>query len=617
MAENAAGASANAENESRSDDIVANANSVSTPNDAGKQKKRKKKSKKRRKKHRSSSSPSGSENLDDSSSTSSSSDVSYSSRNKSDWKINFSAFARTQTKLDTAIYSSLKVGTIVDAYFDKRQKSIKRSPWQDMHPMLGINPLHRFLYQPCTTNDPLRKESFDFGHIKYSDSGFAFLRELQTTNRNYYEANRYQYGAVAGSCLGTFEQIFKYPILCLNAFSRYCDTCKRTITTITRKTFKKLKKKCKRWLRKNQRIWEIIVDHLDVTSTSICSGIELSNGLLLLGTMHVKYSHTHAQCLAALLRELTNIQIKKKDDATGQRETIRAYMDRVQRIARDASAFPAMKVPIAEPLVKVFALEGVRRNAGDKYDTIVTNAYANDLGETFDTLTSKMETVEGLRAKQIHSEYGSTTTNLATASLQVAKNEDTAAALRTNGSDPNAPCDLPRHEGHTNGECSVKKLRALQSSGKAKPTCYDSNGKRICDFFNNSIRCPHKNCKYSHRSRGSKHDSNNRASTNKNKHRSSRSYIATSDGSNSDRSDSGRSYSRKSRSSRSHRQHRDDCHHDERQRHRDHRNRDYRNRGGRGGGRNRRRQRYDDRHAYEAVGYQSDDRYSDDEPYFP
>ena len=140
---------------------------------------------------------------------------------------------------------------------DKSQSDVyhgKSLPWQDNRTMYGINPLHRFLYQPCEANDPLLKESSPFGHLKHSDSGFAFLRELQTTNRNYYESNKYNWGDTTGYCIGTFDQIFHHPILAFNAFRRYCDTCKNSIESITRATFKGIKKKCRRWLKKNQRI---------------------------------------------------------------------------------------------------------------------------------------------------------------------------------------------------------------------------------------------------------------------------------------------------------------------------------------------------------------------------
>ena len=71
--------------------------------------------------------------------------------------------------------------------------------------------------------------------------------------------------------------------------------------------------------------------------------MELSNGIVLLSTLKTKYGHTDAQFLTAMLRILTSVTMLTKDPNTGNPETIADYMSRVERIARDASAFPVTK----------------------------------------------------------------------------------------------------------------------------------------------------------------------------------------------------------------------------------------------------------------------------------
>ena len=73
------------------------------------------------------------------------------------------------------------------------------------------------------------------------------------------------------------------------------------------------------------------------------------------------------------------------------------YFDRAQRIAREAKAFPAMKVPIPDPLLKVMLLQGLMRSDESKYKHMVLREYAKNLESTFDELRQTMQTVEGLR----------------------------------------------------------------------------------------------------------------------------------------------------------------------------------------------------------------------------
>ena len=73
------------------------------------------------------------------------------------------------------------------------------------------------------------------------------------------------------------------------------------------------------------------------------------------------------------------------------------YFDRAQRIARDTKEFPAMSVPIADPLLKVMILEGLVRSDKAKYSQMVLNEYAKNLTSDMSEMRQIMQTVEGLR----------------------------------------------------------------------------------------------------------------------------------------------------------------------------------------------------------------------------
>ena len=425
------------------------------------------------------------------------------------WKIDLTTFSKTQTKLDTAINDSRKCGELVQAYFNKKHSALTKLPWDNKRPDYGINPMHRLLYCPAVKDEDgsmLSSPTSDL-YVKLSDAGIAIMSELKDSFSPYFKNNVYNWGETKGCCIATFDQILNHPIQAFNAFRRYLATCK--VKSLKKSEVRKLIKKCKRWIKANHKIWRVIVNHLDVDSTDICGGIELSNGLVLLRTMKSKFGHTHAQCLAQLLRELTNVALRKTK--TGKVESIQKYMDRVQRIARTAGSFPAMTVPIALPLIKVFALEGLLKS-NPKYSNMVTLAYSNDLADSMERLTAQMQTVEGVRGKQIHDEFGST--NLHTATVAHGKgvrDKDDAGYKPGNG--PDDPCNIRGHSRHTNSQCSVKKLRKLRQEGRAAPPQFTSEGKRVCDFFANNIRCPFRGCRFPHTRGKSKPARANRAAT--------------------------------------------------------------------------------------------------------
>ena len=430
------------------------------------------------------------------SSSSSSDERIGSASSKGDWKIDLSTFSKTRMKLETELNSSSKVGELLDAYFTKQHTALSRLPWDDKRPEYGIFPLHRYFYQPCKPNEPgatmgIAPDLF----VKLTDGGRAIIEELSTTNSDYYEANIYSWGETKGKCIPTYSQMLRHPKQALNAFRRYLDNC--PANAISHREKKKLIKRSKRWIKANHLIWSTIVSHLDTTSSHVCSGLEMSNGIMLFSTLIVKFSHKHAQSLAALLRELTNLTLRKTDPDTGKFETVQKFMDRARNIGREAAKYPQMTVPIAMPLMKVFALEGLMRS-DSKYSTMVTTAYNDNLEDSFEHLTSKMQTVEGMRAKQIQDEFGSSTaTNLNSASVQTATGSGHAK-----GRAPNDPCHLKGHFGHTNGDCSLQKLKKLKDSGRAAKIMYDLNGRKLCEFVTNRIKCPFKRCNQSHKSRG-------------------------------------------------------------------------------------------------------------------
>ena len=458
--------------------------------------------------------PFDSSSSDGESSDSSSSDERSSSSSKSDWKIDLATFSRTRIKLLTELNSSTKCGTLLQAYFSEQHNA--KLPWTDHRPDYGIFPLHDFFYCPCAVNDPNKLPHSDL-NIKLTKAGRKFVHALKVDHKVYYESNKYKWGSQTGSCVGTYAQLLKFPTLGVNAIRRVYADLGSKFHGLKKKKYKKLIKNARKWLRANRQIWAVIVQHLNVTATHICSGLEMSNGLLLLEQLTSKFGHRHAQCLAALLKQLTNLQLRKRDPDTSRLETVQKYMDRVQMIAREASNFPAMNVPIAIPLQKVFALQGLLRS-DPKFSTLVTMAYSNDLKDSFDKLTDKFTTVEGLRTKKIQAEYGSST-NLATASVQRAqtgkkkqpanrgnndarqrqpKSNSRALAFQSIAN-PNSTCDIKGHQGHKNKDCCVKKLNALRDNGLTAKPRWDDRGKVICQYLVNEIWCPFKSCNLSHR----------------------------------------------------------------------------------------------------------------------
>ena len=450
-------------------------------------------------------------------SSSSDSDHGRGASKSSDWTINLVVFSKSKTKLDTAINDSTRCGELMRAYFSNQDTAFTHLPWKGKRPAYGAYPLQTKFYVECDANDKDAIEVLGgIKHVKRTPLGNGILAELIKDNSEHLDIS-INYGEEKGNCFATYDQMLFYPRKAFDAFREYCeshdihDEEASSIKSISIIEYKRIIKKCKRWLRANHRMWSTIIAHLDSGSMHVTGGMELSNGIVLLSTLKTKYGHTHAQCLAAMLRILTNVTMLTKDPNTGNPETIADYMSRVERIARDASAFPAMKVPIAKPLVKVFALEGLVKS-DDKYSSMVTMAYSNDLQDSFETLTTQMQTVEGLRGKYMQDEYAGT--HLVTASIQQAEGhkpsdskEKEGWKKKSSGKKPgrgrNDPCHLKGHRGHTNANCSVQKLNKIKASGNFKPL-FLPNGARVCDFVSHGVSCPFKKCNSPHRLHGAR-----------------------------------------------------------------------------------------------------------------
>ena len=127
----------------------------------------------------------------------------------------------------------------------------------------------------------------------------------------------------------------------------------------------------------------------------------MSHGPMFYSMLLQRFGHTHAQCLATLLQLITTLSLLNPDPKTGVEETIMDFFDRAMRIARETKEFPAMNVPIADPLLKVMILQGLIRSNKAKYGQMVLSEYAQNLKSSFDQLRNTMQTVEGLREQSI------------------------------------------------------------------------------------------------------------------------------------------------------------------------------------------------------------------------
>ena len=239
----------------------------------------------------------------------------------------------------------------------------------------------------------------------------------------------------------------------------------------------------------------------------LTGGLEMSNGAKLYNLLLHRYGHTHAQCLAELLRLLVQIRLMNPDPSTGKLETVRDYFDRAARISREAREFPQMKFLIAGPLLKVLILEGLNKSDKAKYNQMVIQAYANDLTDDIERLQTTMETVEGLRSQQIRDEFAPT--QLATASVnQYGGSTGEPTDPRNH---PESPCSTPGHVGHLNKQCRGKwGQKAVPYSGRGRGRGRGrGSGRRgrdnSCHYFTSGRTCPFgSECRYEHDAKAAK-----------------------------------------------------------------------------------------------------------------
>ena len=270
--------------------------------------------------------------MEEKAASSSSSETEFAERSakSSNWKINLSSFSKCKTKLITAINDYSACGELMRAYFRNGGNTFQNLPWKEKRPMHGIFPLHKFFYIECNVNEKGAMDSIaGLKHVQYTDDGLSFSTEMQKQNSEYVEKNRYEWGEEEGTCMPTYDQMIFFPRQAFDAFQDYCeahsihsdDNRTKKVNAISKTDYKKLVRSCKRWLKANHRMWSVIVSHLQSTSMHVTSGMEISNDIVLLSTLKTKFGNTHAQCLAAMLRILTNVTMHTKDPNPRQSST--------------------------------------------------------------------------------------------------------------------------------------------------------------------------------------------------------------------------------------------------------------------------------------------------------
>jgi hypothetical protein len=426
--------------------------------------------------------------------TSSEEDTHNTKQSGKNYVIDLKAFSDSRVRLETELRNSYSSIEILDTYCTDGTK------FNFVNPLVnpdGANPLLLELYK----HDGDGNVKAPWGICEYTDEGRAFKDDMQGDGTVH--VTKCEYGDdMESTSLPSPANIHFWPAKSWRNINAYY--IKRNSEDIySRANWKKLTKTVKKWLSRVHRIWSKIVGRLPSNGMHLTGGLEMSNGVQLYNFLLHRYGHTHAQCLASLLRILANIELLKPDPKTGDPETIRDYFDRATRIAREAKEFPAMRFPIVGPLLKVMILEGLNRSSS-KYGQMVISAYANDLEDTIEHLQMTMETVEGLRNKQIMDEFAPT--QLATGTVMVA----TGNPLDPHNN-PNEPCDTEGHVGHLNSQCRTKwGHRATRYRGRGRGggrgrgrggrgRGLGGRGNNNCFIFTSGRTCPYgDSCKYEH-----------------------------------------------------------------------------------------------------------------------
>jgi hypothetical protein len=346
-------------------------------------------------------------------------------QNGRNYVIDLRSFHKTKLRIETELRNSETTNDIMDTYCSDG------IPYQEVNPLLstdGTFPLIKFIYEHDNKGSikTCWKEN-----CRLTPAGEALVADIQGEGAE--EVKSVQYGSETGTSLATPTQMHMHPAKAWRAIERFYNA--RSTELFDEGEWTKVKRRTKRWLRSSQRMYSTLVGRMPPDGLHIGESIEMSHGPLFYSTLLQRYGHTHAQCLATLLQIITNLKLLDPDPNTGKTETIVDYFDRATRIAREAREFPAMKVPIAGPLLKVMILQGLIRSNEAKYKHMVLTEYAQNLKSSIDELRATMQTVEGLREQDIIDQYAPT--NLTETEVHL-----------TAGRGPNDKCYLPGHQGH-------------------------------------------------------------------------------------------------------------------------------------------------------------------------
>jgi hypothetical protein len=342
--------------------------------------------------------------------------------------INLQSFHKTKLRI-AELRNQETSNDIIDAYCSDG------SPFCEVNPLLASDggfPLVQSIYEH-DTRGPLK--TCWGSNCKLTELGKAFTADMEGDGAE--SLQRVQFGGELGGSLATATQMHLYPAKAWRAIERYFKARGQPTDICSRETWHKIRKHTKRWLRHAHLMYSTLVGRMSSDGLHLGEGIEMSHGPMFYSMLLQRFGHTHAQCLATLLQLITTLSLLNPDPKTGVEKTIMDFFDRAMRIARETKEFPAMNVPIADPLLKVMILQGLIRSNKAKYGQMVLSEYAQNLKSSFDQLRNTMQTVEGLREQSIIDQYAPT--SLLTADVHSASG--------------GMACSKPGHRGHTRQEC--------------------------------------------------------------------------------------------------------------------------------------------------------------------
>lgn len=432
-------------------------------------------------------------------------------RSSSKWTINLQSYSTTKTKLETELRNKTSTVKLLNTYCSGQTQFDTVNPFLSPD---GANPFLTMIYKHHKSNDPQEAIILcKWGKCQLTDKGTGLKEVIVGSDE---ENKVVKYGDNDGGVLATPDQIHFYPSAAWRSYEAFYALYE--VQSIDEDNHRRLKRRMKRWLRTNHYIWSTIVDRLPQENMYVTSGLEMSQGVQLLCLLSHRFGHSHAQCLAEMLRILTNLTLTT--NSSNKREKINDYFARGRRIARDSADFEAMTTHIAEPLVKVFLLEGLRRSDSAKYKNAVMQAYANNLKDSFDQLRTVMQTVEGTRTEDIRKEYAPALA--AEASVQMgAPAPNKKSWRRKPRADDDEPCRIEDHVGHTNKQCRLQRNKGFTYNGK-KGLCWHFTKHGHCRY---GSKCRFKHSRSSARAHMAEHGSSSESpsesddSSSRHKHR--------------------------------------------------------------------------------------------------